>query len=178
MAEPLPLDLVNTMEHDRFVAALGGLFEHTPWVAAGAWHARPFNSRTALHQALCHAMYAAPAGQQLDLIRAHPDLAGKAAIAKTLTAASAGEQASAGLDRLSPDEFARFTALNNAYRDRFGFPFIICVREHTKHSILDHFVARLNHTPDEEIRTALGEIAKIAKIRLHDAVQDGHGPAY
>lgn len=178
MAEPLPLDLINTLDRDRFVAALGRLFERSPWVAAGAWHARPFGSRAALHEALCRVMYAAPAAQQLDLLRAHPDLAGKAAVAKTLTVASAGEQASAGLDRLSPDEFARFTALNNAYHERFGFPFIICVREHTKHSILDHFVARLNHTPDEEISTALGEIAKIANIRLHDAVQNENGPAH
>jgi OHCU decarboxylase len=178
MAEPLPLDLINTLDQDQFVAALGGLFEHSPWVAAGTWQARPFASRTALHTALCHVMYAAPAAQQLDLIRAHPDLGGKAAIAKTLTAASAGEQASAGLDRLSPDEFARFTALNNAYRDRFGFPFIICVREHTKYSILDHFVVRLSHTPDEEIHTALGEIAKIANIRLHDLVQNENTPAH
>lgn len=177
MAEPLPLDLINTADQDQFVAALGGLFEHSSWVAAGAWHARPFSSRTTLHEAVCRIMYAAPAAQQLDLIRAHPDLAGKAAVAKTLTAASAGEQASAGLDRLSPDEFARFTALNNAYRERFGFPFIICVREHTKHSILDHFATRLEHTSDEEIRTALGEIAKIAKIRLGDAVQHENGPA-
>ncbi len=178
MAEALPLDLINTLDRDQFVAALGGLFEHSPWIAAGAWHARPFDSRAALHDALCRVMYAAPAAQQLALIRAHPDLAGKAAVAKTLTAASAGEQASAGLDRLSPDEFARFTALNNAYRERFGFPFIICVREHTKHSILDHFAARLNHTPDEEIRTALGEIVKIANIRLRDAVQHEHGQAH
>jgi OHCU decarboxylase len=172
MAESLPLDMINTLDRDQFVAALGGVFEHSPWVTAGAWHERPFASRAALHEALCRVMYAAPGAQQLDLIRAHPDLAGKAAIDKMLTAASAGEQASAGLDRLSPDEFARFTALNNAYRERFGFPFIICVREHTKHSILDHFVARLDHTPDQEIGTALGEIAKIANIRLRDAVQN------
>jgi urate oxidase len=170
MVTPLSLSTLNNGNQQRFVEALGALFEHSPWVAAEAWHKRPFANTDELHQALCHAMYDASIDRQLALLLAHPDLAGKAAVAHELTAASTSEQAGVGLDRLSPDEFARFTELNQAYRDRFGFPFIICVREHTKHSILANFAARLDHTRDEEITTALGEIAKIANLRLRDLV--------
>jgi OHCU decarboxylase len=115
-------------------------------------------------------MYAAPHNRQLALIRAHPDLAGKAAVAGELTAESTREQSSAGLDRLTPEEFARFTELNTAYRERFAFPFIICVREHTKASILGQFAERLGHSHDQEIAFALGEVAKIARLRLFDRV--------
>ena len=108
--------------------------------------------------------------EQLELIRAHPDLAGRAAIAGELTAESAREQASARLDRLTPAEFARFTALNNAYRQRFQFPFIICVRNHTRDTILAAFEQRLGNTSAQEIQTALREIAAIAELRLRDAV--------
>lgn len=167
---PLTLHEINNLPQDRFVVALGFLFEHSPWIAAAAWHARPFGSIDDLHAALCNAMYGAPMEQQIALIRAHPDLAGKAAIAGTLTPSSTREQASAGLDRLSPEEYATFTRLNQAYRDRFNFPFVICVREHTKDSILANFEARLRHDRNQEIETALGEIAKIAGLRLHDAV--------
>jgi len=169
---PLTIAEINAIDRDSFVARLGFLFEGSPWVAGAAWPARPFASRAQLHQALCAAMYAAPLERQEALIRAHPDLAGKAAIAGDLTAESTREQASAGLNRLTPDEFARFTELNGAYRDRFAFPFIVCVREHTKASILDNFVARLGHTRDQEIQAALGEIAKIARLRLWDAVAE------
>jgi len=111
------------------------------------------------------------AERQVALIQAHPDLAGKAAIAGELTAESAHEQSSAGLSRLAPEEFATFTRLNHAYRERFGFPFVICAREHNATSILEHFAARLEHTRTQEIDTALGEIAKIARLRLLDVVQ-------
>ena len=172
MLKPMSLHAINRLDQDRFVAALGFLFEHSPWVAAQAWDARPFASIADLHQALCSAMYGAPAEQQLALIQAHPDLAGQAAIAGTLTASSTGEQASAGLDQLSPEEFARFTELNRAYRDRFGFPFVVCVREHTRESILANFAARLENSHSREIDTALGEIAKIARLRLLDVVRE------
>ncbi|KPV52543.1 OHCU decarboxylase [Kouleothrix aurantiaca] len=170
--DALTLDEINALGRDAFVARLGFVFERSPWVAAAAWDARPFRSRAALHAAMVAAMWAAPREQQLALIRAHPDLAGKAAIAKELTAESTREQASAGLDRLTPAEFARFTELNDAYRARFAFPFIICVREHTKASILANFVERIAHSPDDERHTALGEIAKIAALRLNDAVRE------
>jgi len=175
MVTPLALSAINNKDQHSFVEALGTLFEHSPWVAAQAWQARPFVSIGELHNALCRAMYDAPIDQQLALIKAHPDLAGKAAIARELTAASTSEQAQAGLDRLSPDEFARFNELNQAYHERFNFPFIICVREHTKESILTNFVTRLNHTREEEVTTALGEIAKIANLRLRDLVAPHEG---
>ncbi len=162
----LSIDQLNALDQDSFVQHLGFLFERSPWIAAEAWHARPFASRSQLHESLCAVMYAASRDQQIALIRAHPDLAGKAAIAGDLTPDSLREQASAGLDRLAPDEFAAFTRLNNAYRDRFGFPFVVCVREHTKESILAAFARRLEHDRESEIATALGEIAKIAKLRL------------
>jgi OHCU decarboxylase len=113
-------------------------------------------------------MYSAPRERRLALIRAHPDLAGKAAIEGSLTASSKHEQASAGLDRLTPDEYEAFTRTNTAYRERFGFPFVVCAREHTKESILRVAAERLEHTRDEEVRVALEEIAKIARLRLQE----------
>jgi len=171
-AELLTLAEVNLLDRAEFVAKLGSLFEGSPWIADSAWSARPFTDLTQLHQALCATMYAAPPDRQLALIRAHPDLASKAAIAGELTPESTREQSSAGLNRLAPEEFARFTQLNQAYRDRFAFPFIICVREHTKTSILDHFAVRLANTREQEIQTALAEIAKIARLRLVELLSD------
>jgi 2-oxo-4-hydroxy-4-carboxy-5-ureidoimidazoline decarboxylase len=171
-AEPLTLAEVNLLDRAGFVAKLGFLFEGSSWIAEATWPARPFADLDRLHQALCATMYAAPIDRQIALIRAHPDLAGKAAIAGELTPESAREQSSAGLNQLTPEEFARFTQLNHTYRDRFAFPFIICVREHTKTSILDSFVVRLENTREQEIQTALGEIAKIARLRLLDLLSD------
>jgi 2-oxo-4-hydroxy-4-carboxy-5-ureidoimidazoline decarboxylase len=171
-AQPLTLTEVNRLDRAGFVAKLGFLFEGSPWIAEATWPARPFADLDHLHQALCATMYAAPIDRQIALIRAHPDLAGKAAIAGDLTPESAREQSSAGLNYLAPEEFARFTELNQAYRDRFAFPFIVCVREHTKTSILDNFVVRLPNTQEQEIQTALGEIAKIARLRLFDLLSD------
>jgi 2-oxo-4-hydroxy-4-carboxy-5-ureidoimidazoline decarboxylase len=168
---PITLPAINVLDQDAFVAALGALFEGSPWIAAETWSARPFASRDALHQALCTTMYAAPPERKIALIRAHPDLAGKAAIAGALTAESAREQSSAGLSRLTSDQFATFTRLNQAYRERFGFPFVICAREHSATVILERFATRLQHPRDQEIVTALGEIAKIAWLRLLDAVR-------
>jgi OHCU decarboxylase len=168
--ETLTIAQVNALDRADFVARLGFLFEGSPWVAEAAWPARPFGDREELHAALCAAMYVASRERHLALIRAHPDLAGKAAIAGELTPESTREQSSAGLDRLTREEFARFTELNAAYRERFAFPFIICVREHTKASILGQFAERLGHSHEQEIATALGEIAKIARLRLFDLV--------
>ncbi len=163
---------VNSLDQEAFIALLGPLFEQSPWVAAEAWAARPFANLTGLHAALCAAMFSATAEWQIALIRAHPDLVGRAALAGTLTPDSRGEQASAGLDRLTRDEIAAFTALNRAYRERFDFPFVICVRENKQAGILAGFAERLTHTRCEEIAAALGEIAKIAHLRLHDRVRD------
>ena len=160
--------VVMELDHAAFVERYGPLFEHSPWVAETAWHDRPFADREELFEALVAAMYAAPRERQLALIRAHPDLAGRAAIEGTLSASSHREQASAGLDRLTPDEYTAFTQTNKAYRERFDFPFVVCVREHTKESILRVAVERLSNSEDEEIRVALAEIAKIARLRLED----------
>jgi OHCU decarboxylase len=153
------------MDQAAFTEALGGIFEHSPWVAEGAWRRRPFGSVAALHRAMVEVMEAG-GDMQLRLIRAHPDLAGKAALAGELTASSKSEQAGAGLDRLSPEEYARFHELNEAYKDKFGFPFIIAVKGHTKTSILAAFEARLAHDLEAERTKALEEIAKIARFRL------------
>ena len=168
----MAINQVNGLDRERFVARLGFLFEGSPWIAEQAWSARPFDSVTRLHHALCAVMYGAPVERQLALIRAHPDLVGRAALAGTLTPASTQEQASAGLDRLTPEEIASFTELNRSYRERFGFPFVICARENKKGSILAGFEERLTHSRDQEIETALGEIAKIAWLRLRDVVAD------
>jgi OHCU decarboxylase len=166
----MTIDEINALDHEAFVAALGSLFESSPWIAAEAWHGRPFASIADLHKALCDVMYNASTGQQLALIRAHPDLVGKAALAGTLTPESTREQASAGLDRLSPEEIATFTRLNQAYKDRFGFPFVICARQNKKDGILAGFARRLDNSRTEEIAAALGEIAKISSLRLLDTV--------
>jgi OHCU decarboxylase len=172
----LTLDDLNAMDEDAFVAALGDLFEHSPWVARAASVRRPFASVTALHGALEAAMRAAEADDQVALIRAHPELAGREARAGELTAASTSEQARAGLDRLTAAEVAELDALNRAYRERFGFPLLVCVREHTKDSILAWGAERLDHTRDDEVATALGEIAKIARLRLDDLVAPDDAP--
>jgi OHCU decarboxylase len=169
---PITLAEANDLSRDAFVAALGPLFEGSPWIAEATWPARPFASVGQLHQALCATMYAAPIERQVALIQAHPDLAGKAAITGELTAESTREQVSAGLNRLTPEQFATFTRLNRAYREKFGFPFVICAREHSAASILEHFATRLEYPRDQEIATALGEIAKIAHLRLLDAVRE------
>jgi OHCU decarboxylase len=162
---------VNTLDRTDFVAALGHLFEGPPWIVEAAWDARPVTSLDDLHGKLVAVMYAAPVERQVALIQSHPDLVGRAALAGTLTPASTGEQAAAGLDQLSLDEIATFTRLNADYHERFGFPFVICVRENKKESILAGFAQRMNHTRDDEIQTALAEIAKICRLRLHDTIR-------
>ena len=162
------MDAINKLDRAAFVERFGPLFEHSPWVAEAASRDRPFADREELYEALVAAMDAAPRERKLALIGAHPDLAGKAAIEGSLTERSHSEQASAGLDRLTPDEYAAFTRTNAAYRERFGFPLVVCVREHTKESILRVAAERLSNSEDEEIRVALEEIAKIARLRLED----------
>src|SRR5262249_32959648 len=132
------LAALNAASAADFVAALGDVFEHAPWVATAAASRRPFATVTALHDALTHAVRAAPRETQLAFVRGHPELAGKVARAGAMTDASKAEQGGLGLDRLGGEEFARFERLNAAYRARFGFPFIICVRRHTRDSILAH----------------------------------------
>ena len=165
----VPLALNGRIELDRaeFVARFGALYEHSPWVAENAW--RPsFAGLDELAGALRDALYAAPHDAQLALIRAHPDLGEKVGV---LTEHSRSEQAGLGLDRLSPAEHERFMTTNSAYKAKFGIPFVVCVREHgTAESILADADRRLGNTAEQEIETALGEIAKIARLRLQDTL--------
>ena len=152
----------------RFVARYGGLFEHSPWVAERTFGRGPFADREHLHRELCATMRAAPREEQLALIRAHPDLAGRLAQHGALTQASTAEQASAGLDRLDPHELERFQRLNTAYREKFDFPFVVCARLNDRATILAAMQRRLAHEADAEFATALSEIEQIAALRLAD----------
>ena len=162
---------INALDRAGFVAALGHLFEHSPWVADEAWPRRPFRAAADLHLALCNAMRAAPRERQLALIRAHPDLAGRLAEQQRLSPESSREQASAGLTRLTAEELADFRRLNDAYRARFGFPFVICARLNAKDAIVAAMKARLESAAEREFETALGEIEKIAQLRLNDVLK-------
>jgi len=165
------LGSLDGADEAAFVAALGEVYEHAPWVAQAVWHQRPFATLAALHEAMMAAVRAAPAEQRLTLIKGHPDLAGKAARAGAMTADSQAEQASAGLERLSEAEFAQFHRLNGAYREKFGIPFIICARRHGKDSILQQFERRLQNDTAEEAETALAEIFRIAALRLDQRLE-------
>jgi 2-oxo-4-hydroxy-4-carboxy-5-ureidoimidazoline decarboxylase len=167
---PTTLAELNGRDRAGFVDAVGHVFEHSPWIAAAAWERRPFADLGALHAAMVAVVGAAGEERQLALIRAHPDLAGRMALAGAVTAESAAEQAAAGLTALAADELERFTAYNSAYKERFGFPFVICARENKKDAILAAFPRRLANDRATEIRTALGEIGQIAWLRLNDAV--------
>lgn len=168
---PSPAAL-SALPEAEFVSTLGGIFESSPWIAREVYAERPFGSLDELHCAMCDAVAGAGIEAQLELIRAHPDLAGKAAIAGTLTSASSAEQAGAGLDRLSEDEYGRFHALNDRYRARFGFPFILAVKGHTRASVLAAFERRLPNPPEAERVQALSEIYRIARFRLEALTGD------
>lgn len=167
MAE-LTLNDLNRLEEPLFVSQLGAVFEHSPWVARAASTARPFASLEELHRAMVEVVRLAPPDSQLKLIRAHPDLAGRAALAGELTDHSAREQAGAGLNSLSPEEYARFHSLNGRYLRKFDFPFVLAIKGHTKHSILASFEERLKNDVEAERARALDEIAKIARFRLEE----------
>ncbi|UEM05979.1 allantoate amidohydrolase [Skermanella rosea] len=164
--EAAPADRAAT----DFVTRFGGVFEHSPWVAETALAADPaiaFADIPALHAGMCAAVRAAGRDRQLALLRAHPDLAGKLAVAGGLTADSASEQAGAGLDRCTPEEFERLQVLNDSYKEKFGFPFIIAVRGLTRADILEAFEHRIDNTPEQEFETALAQVERIALLRLH-----------
>lgn len=164
----MTLAQLNSLSRDEFIRIVGPVFEHSPWIAEGTWTKRPFASVEALHAALCEAVRGAGEEKQLVLIRAHPDLVGKLALAGQLTKESTGEQASAGLDRLTPEEVELFQQNNAAYKEKFGFPFVICARLNKKEAILNGFKVRLQNSREQEIQAALGEIFKIAELRLRD----------
>ncbi|MGE0563186.1 MAG: 2-oxo-4-hydroxy-4-carboxy-5-ureidoimidazoline decarboxylase [Pseudolabrys sp.] len=169
-AARIALTDINALPREAFAAALGPIFEHSPWVAEHAFAARPFATVAAVHEAMMAALRGSPAGRQLAVIKAHPELGSKVARAD-ITAESRSEQGSLGLDRLSDDEFARFQTLNTQYRDRFGFPFIVCVRRHTRDSILRVFAQRLANDPETERAAALTEIGYIARLRIADRLE-------
>lgn len=160
------LDDLNRATPSDFAQAVADTFELAPWVAEAAVMSRPFGTVTALHEAMMGVVRAAPRDRQLDFLRGHPDLAGKAARAGVLTADSKREQASVGLDALSEAEFAQFHRLNDAYKAKFGFPFIVCVRRHTRDSVLEQFERRLHHDTATEFAAALKEIFFITRLRV------------
>lgn len=157
---------LNRMDAAAFGAAVGEVFELAPWVAKAAHACGPFATVSDLHAAMMGAVRAAPREQQLAFVRNHPDLAGKAARAGEVTGESKREQASAGLETLSDEEFARFHRLNDAYKAKFGFPFMICVRRHTRDSILSEFERRLARDEPTEFAQAMQEVFYITRLRI------------
>jgi 2-oxo-4-hydroxy-4-carboxy-5-ureidoimidazoline decarboxylase len=169
--DQISLDTLNAADRKTFTAAIEEVMELAPWVAEETFAKRPFASIAALYQAMTDAVRNAPPERRQALINGHPDLAGKAAREGNLTADSTAEQAAAGLDKLSEQEFAEFHRLNDAYRKKFAMPFIVCVRRHGKQSILREFARRLKNDAAAEQRTALEEIFRIAALRLDQRVK-------
>jgi 2-oxo-4-hydroxy-4-carboxy-5-ureidoimidazoline decarboxylase len=157
---------LNRMDREAFTAALGWIFENSPWVAERSWAQRPFDGVAALHEAMVSEVAAADPVEQVALIRAHPDLGARA----RMSDASVGEQAGAGLDRLATAEFESLQRLNRAYREKFGFPFIFAVKGSTTHDILRALEDRLTGDPQSELATALAQIYSIAQFRLEDSI--------
>ena len=168
--QQVPLAELNACSKDDFVAALANIFEYSPWIAEQAASARPYAGVNALFAAMKAAVDRAPAELRLALIKAHPDLANKTQRAAGLTAESNAEQNSVGLDRLSDAEYEAFERVNNAYRSKFGFPYIVCVRRRTKDSILRDFERRLPNDATTETQTSIAEIGRIAALRLDQLV--------
>lgn len=169
----LGLATLNAMDHDAFVAALGPTFENSPWIAQAAWSRRPFASVDALHAAMLDVVRQAPEERLLAFLLGHPELAGREAQAGTMTAESAGEQSSAGLDALSREELGEMQRLNRVYRERHGFPFIIAVRRHTKQQIFEALRTRVAGSTDAERDAALDQIGLITRGRIDALVDDG-----
>jgi 2-oxo-4-hydroxy-4-carboxy-5-ureidoimidazoline decarboxylase len=164
----IDLDTLNTLGVDAFTALLGGIFEHSSWIACAAYTGRPFASVSALHATMVSVVANSGTERQLALLRAHPELAQTG----PLTASSSAEQGGMGLDRLASEEAAAFDQLNTAYRTRFGFPFIIAVRgQRDRAAIVTALSARNQHSPDQELAAALAEISKIARFRLDDLIR-------
>jgi 2-oxo-4-hydroxy-4-carboxy-5-ureidoimidazoline decarboxylase len=172
MPDKLSLAAINAMDASRFTETIGRVFEHAPWVASRVASRRPFGHREDLHRAMVAAVAAASGEEQLALVRGHPELAGKAAIAGAMTAESKTEQGGAGLDRLTPAQFQKFHQLNDSYRAKFGFPFILAVKGRNAAEILTIFARRLGNERDAELHEALTQVARIAGFRLADLVEE------
>ncbi|WP_118181393.1 2-oxo-4-hydroxy-4-carboxy-5-ureidoimidazoline decarboxylase [Paraburkholderia phosphatilytica] len=164
------LEQLNTISADAFVAALSGIFEHSPWVAEVAAAKRPFASIDELHRTMSNAVETAGDTKRLALINAHPELAGKAAVRGELTEESTREQSGAGLAQCTQEEFDKLQRLNTEYRAKFGFPFILAVRGYDRHGIIANFESRVNHDREQELRTSLDMIYRIARFRLDDLI--------
>ena len=160
----MTLEVLNRMDRSSFKEALGWIFEHAPWVAERAWESRPFADLNHLHRAMVGEVDRASREEQVALLRAHPDLGTRA----RLTAASASEQAGAGLDQLTREEFASFTMLNEAYKEKFGFPFLFAVKGSGKREILEALARRTPADADAEFGEALRQVYRIAEFRLRD----------
>lgn len=169
---PLPPSaaVLSQFDQEHFVAHLAGVYEHSPWIPRRAWLLRPFADRAALAAALEQVLHAASRDEQLQLIRAHPELTGRAGMRTDLTADSAREQRGAGLDQCSPAEFARLNELNDAYRGRHGFPFILAVAGRDRAQVIDNLASRVGNTSEQEFATALEQIGRIAASRLGQLV--------
>ncbi len=166
----ISVEAVNALDETGFVSRFGDVAEDSPWVAKAAFAARPFADREALVAAFAAALRDAAPSLQLALLRAHPDLAGRAALSGDLAEDSAKEQAAAGLDRLSQEEFARFHALNDRYRRRFAFPFILAVKGASKQAVIAAFENRIDNDVETERATALAQVERIFRFRLEDRV--------
>lgn len=164
---------INALDEAEFVAALGAVFEHSPWIAQRVFAARPFASVDALHRAMMAEVERGSDAERLALIRAHPELAGRAAIRGELTVESAREQSGAGLAECSPDEYARLTDLNARYLARFRFPFVLAVKGYDRAGIIDEFARRLDNDRDSELAESIAQIARIARFRLEALVTAG-----
>jgi 2-oxo-4-hydroxy-4-carboxy-5-ureidoimidazoline decarboxylase len=168
----ISLPQLNSFSREEFISVIGPIFEHSPWIAEMTFVKKPFADLENLYHALCETVKNSGEGKQLALIRAHPDLVGKFALAGQLTKESTNEQASAGLNKLSPEEIDLFQKQNATYKNRFGFPFVICARLNKKAAILAGFETRLKNSREQEIKTALEEIFKIAELRLRDLISN------
>ncbi|MEB0140783.1 MULTISPECIES: 2-oxo-4-hydroxy-4-carboxy-5-ureidoimidazoline decarboxylase [unclassified Undibacterium] len=172
MATAVQLTWLNACSRDEFVASLADIFEHSPWLAAAVAGQRPFASVAQLHAAMAEALRTAGETAQLALIRAHPELAGKAALRGELTAASSSEQSGVGLDQCSREEYEQLHALNAAYQQKFTFPFILAVRGHDRASIIANFARRIEASPASEMAACIEQIIAIAGFRLADKIAE------
>ncbi len=168
----ISLSSLNQLDHDQFVESLGGIFEHSPWVADMVYENRPFESKTHLHQIMLETVQRSPEFQRMALICNHPELAGKEAAEGTLTSDSRQEQSRAGLDQCSAEELSQLKLLNRAYRDKFDFPFVIAVTGLDKNQIIDAVERRLENSAEVEFDTSIAEIGKIGMIRLNALIDD------
>jgi 2-oxo-4-hydroxy-4-carboxy-5-ureidoimidazoline decarboxylase len=168
----MTLSEINALDRVGFTAALGGVFEHSPWIAQRAYDARPFASVDALHGAMLRVVQLASRDEQLALVRAHPELAGRAMVANALTPDSTREQSSAGLTNCSPEEYERLVELNDRYNAKFGFPFILAVKGYDRAGVIAEFASRVERDVDSEFAEALKQIGRITRFRLNSLLTD------